>query len=219
MTDIGPYGKVSFNDNSNIRNEGGVVVITAGTDSSVGSELVIGTGQVSLDSVKLATEDYVDQAVLGGSSGGGATELYVDTKVAQVDSKVTALTTRVSTLEANAGSGSGSYNPGAFTNVSSFGAGWANSAGLGAQPQAPAGYRKTGTDVELRGTVGGTGASAIIFILPSGFRPQYQVTIPVSGTEAFAVVKINPNGQVLFTAPNSNATMVSLHGVRFSLLA
>lgn len=192
----------------------GSIRVQASNGTQTGELLVSPAGIASVGGANLATEDYVDQAVLGGSSGGGATELYVDTKVGQVDSKVNALTTRVSALES-----SGSGAPGAFTAVTAFGAGWANSAGQGANPQAPAGYRKTGTDVELRGTVGGTGASAIIFILPSGFRPQYQIVIPVSGTEAYANVKINPNGQVLFSAPNSNATMVSLHGVRFSLLS
>ena len=195
----------------------GSIRIQATDGAQIGELVISPAGVAKVGGVNLATEDYVDHAVLGGGAGGGGTELYVDTKVGQVDSKVTALTTRVATLEANAGSGS--YNPGAFTAVTAFGAGWANSAGLGAQPQAPAGYRKTGTDVELRGMVAGTGASAIIFILPSGFRPQYQVIIPVSGTEAYANVKINPNGQVLFSAPNSNATMVSLHGVRFSIQA
>lgn len=219
MSDIGPFDKVSFNGTSNIRNDAGEVKITAGTDAAATSELALGVGQVTLDGDLMATQDYVDNALLSVDAS-GVTKEYVDQGDAANANKITSLTARVATLEQGTGSGSSQQlYPGAFTNVSAFGSGWSNSAGLGAQPQAPAGYRKFGTDIELRGTVGGTGASPIIFILPSGFRPAVQVTIPVSGTEAYANVKINPNGQVLFSAPNSNATMVSLHGVRFSTLA
>lgn len=200
--------QVQFNANSNIiPSLNGDLVITTGTASTPGAEFVLKpTGRVYANTQPLATEDYVDQAILGVSTG--VSQSYVD-------QKDTALSNRITALENAPAAGT----PGAFTNVSAFGAGWSNSAGQGANPQAPAGYRKTGTDVELRGTVGGNNSGALMFILPSGFRPMYQVVIPVSGTEAYANVKINPNGQVLFSAPNSNQTMVSLHGVRFSILS
>lgn len=208
MADFGPNERYLLNLNAAVQQASdGSVVLATGTDTSVGAYVFFRPdGTVEAADKPLATEEYVDAAVLGVSTG--VSQSYVDNADNAIKARVTALENTPSAAA-----------PGAFTNFSAFGAGWSNSAGQGANPQAPAGYRKTGTDVELRGTVGGTNQGALMFILPSGFRPAYQVVIPVSGTEAFAVVKINPNGQVLFTAPNSNQTMVSLHGVRFSTLS
>jgi len=97
--------------------------------------------------------------------------------------------------------------------------GWTNNGNTAQWAQSVAGYRKhsDGT-VELTGLVNGGALGTNIFNLPAGYRPANQKAIPVVSSangDTLAVIKIQPNGNVLFSA--GAPSLVFLTGVRFPL--
>lgn len=97
--------------------------------------------------------------------------------------------------------------------------GWKNNGDTASWKQSVAGYRKRddGT-VELTGLVNGGALGTNIMNLPAGYRPANQKAITVVSSangDTLAVIKIQPNGNVLFSA--GAPSLVFLTGVRFPL--
>lgn len=94
-----------------------------------------------------------------------------------------------------------------------FLSGWGN---FGLYGYAPAGYRKIGDIVSLRGLVSGGTVSQAVFVLPVGFRPAYGEVFAVdSYNHIHATLDIGANGNVVFTSGNN--THITLSGVSFSV--
>ena len=77
----------------------------------------------------------------------------------------------------------------------------------------PAGFRKTGNRVELKGTIAG-GTDVVVFTLPEGYRPASEQQFQVASGSGTSVVTISPNGDVL---ADPNAGWVSLNGISFEV--
>lgn len=95
-------------------------------------------------------------------------------------------------------------------------AGWVN-VGSG---YVPAGYRKLGDEVLIRGVVKKTSAASgyeMIFPLPVGFRPPSIVVVPTFGSDALARFDIYADGAVRLLFGNP-ATYIVLTA-RFSVTA
>lgn len=104
------------------------------------------------------------------------------------------------------------YGDTAYTNVISFTNSWV-SVGSG---NAPVGYRLVGTRVWLRGSVSSGTNGTAAFTLPSGYRPQFLVTVPVASDGAFGLVTIATSGTV---TPNQGITLgYSLDSVSFDII-
>lgn len=88
---------------------------------------------------------------------------------------------------------------------------WANYGGA----FAPAGYRKKGDRVHLRGLVQGGATASTIFTLPTGYRPDYNVAIQTTSNDLSARVGISSGGVVTFDAGSSGG-WVCLDPVAFT---
>lgn len=97
----------------------------------------------------------------------------------------------------------------------SFLNGWSN---FGA-PYSPAGYRKVGDNVQLRGLVKGgtTAALTPMFVLPAGYRPPTILMIATTSNSAFSEVRVYNDGTVYFNV--GSAIHLSLENIQFPLTA
>jgi hypothetical protein len=83
---------------------------------------------------------------------------------------------------------------------------------------APAGYRKIGDIVSLRGLVSGGTVGQPVFVLPVGFRPAHNNIFAVDGyNHIHCTLDINVNGNTTFG--NGSNTHISMSGVSFSVTA
>jgi hypothetical protein len=83
----------------------------------------------------------------------------------------------------------------------------------------PAGYRRIGDIVYLRGLIrnGGTGLGGVFATLPVGFRPQIQHIVPtMTFNFAFSSFEIQPNGN-LSLGTGASSTWFSLSSHSFSV--
>lgn len=81
---------------------------------------------------------------------------------------------------------------------------------------APAGYYKNSLgEVFLRGMIKGgtTTAGTQIFILPTGYRPEYDMQFPVVANNAFGAIYVKATGVVEISVASAYAT--SLSGIHF----
>jgi len=84
----------------------------------------------------------------------------------------------------------------------------------------PAGYRKIGDVVSLRGNVNGGTNNTTCFTLPVGFRPPFMaqmIAYQYAGGIGWCQLYINPNGAVTLQALSGTAQNVSLDNVSFSV--
>lgn len=96
-------------------------------------------------------------------------------------------------------------------------AGWINHGDVGAQKHAPAGYRKIGNRVFLRGAIKNPGLSGLnnsnLFQLPAGFFPGRQVIGLLNNVDKACAVKVQTNGYVYVIGVD--ATWLGLDMVSF----
>jgi hypothetical protein len=102
-----------------------------------------------------------------------------------------------------------------WTAVATFTNSWSNLAG-----NAPAGYRKDGDWVTLRGTItGGTTGTSVgaAFVVPAGYEPLYDMRYPVidgSGGPA-GYVRVRTTGSVVVVAGNN--ALIDLAPIRWAI--
>jgi len=82
---------------------------------------------------------------------------------------------------------------------------------------APAGYRRVGNVVRLRGFVTGGAASSGLFTLPAGYRPAYPAVLVVDASGGFGAVVVGTTGAVVHNA-GSVASFLDLDGLSFDLI-
>ena len=82
---------------------------------------------------------------------------------------------------------------------------------------APAGYRKIGDIVYLRGLVSGGTVGAILFVLPVGFRPAYNEIFAVDGFNHIHVTLDINSGTGNAAFGSGSNTHISMSGVSFSV--
>ncbi|QWP77475.1 hypothetical protein J5226_03460 [Lysobacter sp. K5869] len=69
---------------------------------------------------------------------------------------------------------------------------------------APAGYRKDGNRVQLRGVVKGGAGGTVVFVLPAAFRPSAQLIMTtLSDAGAPTRIDVRANGEVFVGLPPS----------------
>lgn len=81
----------------------------------------------------------------------------------------------------------------------------------------PAGYRKIGDVVSLRGLLTTGSTSVPMFNLPAGYRPAYTQIFTTSASDGWAEVRVGANGDVLLTAAANPAAWTALDGMQFSV--
>lgn len=84
----------------------------------------------------------------------------------------------------------------------------------------PVGYRKIGNKVILRGlaangTVDGGGTNGVIFTLPSGYRPAFQIHRAVASANAYGTCRVSNDGKV--EATTGSNSWFSLDGIEFTI--
>jgi hypothetical protein len=94
---------------------------------------------------------------------------------------------------------------------------WVN-VGTGANP--PAGYRKEGEWVALRGIVkDGATLTSVIMQLPAGYRPHFTVRFVVASGSAYVQAYVAVNGDVgLVTGTGGSTSSVDLGAIRFRVI-
>ena len=125
---------------------------------------------------------------------------------AATDAEITALDTRVDSLE------------GQSKIPFPFASGWANSAVAGVEP---ATYSKHGRLVRLQGSVTKTGGAPangdVIGTLPDGFRPTGALVLPIcTGGTSNGTVRVEADGDVVWRSGDAIETdFTSLSGITF----
>lgn len=185
-------GSVVIQSGSQSSGESAVFVL--GTDGSLGTTTdpipSVAASKMSCSTAPASASDVVNKAAL-------------DAAIAGVSSSAPAPTTP-------AVSDSGWVAP---TMIGT----WVNNGNTALQNQAPAGYRKIGNRVQLRGLIknpNATGAiSANLFRLPAGFYPGRQVILLANNYDKPVSIKIQTDGYVYVIA--ADPTWLSLDNVSF----
>lgn len=192
MPAIGPFEKVSFNNNAHIREgDDGSVVIATGTNTELGVEFVFGKdGTLSSGGVQFAKAGATTPVdPTDPTTPPGAPNVPAWT-IAALQNGWTARSLSVSSLTAAP----------AFRLV---------------------GHRLELTgDLEAQGaaSIVQAGESCVIFRLPVGARPlnSAKTLLVICGGNTVGTLKVFPDGQVVFLA-GSMLGHVSLHGLSFPL--
>ena len=224
MAAIGPFEKISFNNNAHIRaGDNGSVVIGTGTDGAAGAEFVLGMDGSLASNGSLFSKGTGG----GGAPTGGATEQYVDDAIAAAVDGLASEAYVADQIQAAVGAGSGSpVSVPAWSKPTLLNNWRAHPDGPTVAMERP-GFRKVGHRVELTGSLAGgevvgaglqPGHTCVIFRLPVGYRPLVgQKTLLVSAPgNTVGTIKVFPDGQVVYIAGAMQGE-ISLHGLSFPL--